>query len=103
MFIIIIIIIRYLKLFLSHHESYSILEKDMYKALDKTKPCDTFLPQIDYSARVLYKTRLHSWNTQCSQKVTRVCTNPISVYHILLECPIKTALFKKDGYMTYFM
>ena len=26
------------------------------------------------------------------------CTNPISVFHILLECPITTALFKKDGY-----
>ena len=25
-------------------------------------------------------------------------TNPLSVYHILLECPITTALFNKDGY-----
>ena len=26
-----------------------------------------------------------------------ICTNPISVYRILLECPITTALFKKEG------
>ena len=30
--------------------------------------------------------------------MTCICTNPLSVYHILLECPITIALFKKDGY-----
>ena len=27
-----------------------------------------------------------------------ICTNPLLVHHILLECPITTALFNKDGY-----
>ena len=32
-----------------------------------------------------------------SPDVTCICTNPISVNHILLECPITTELFRKDG------
>ena len=30
--------------------------------------------------------------------MTSIGTNPLSVYHIQIECPITTALFKKDGY-----
>ena len=30
--------------------------------------------------------------------MTCICINPLSVYHILLECPITRALFNTDGY-----
>ena len=85
------------KLLLSHHDIYSILKKAMRKDLDKNKPAILSFPR--YLARVIYKIRLNSWNTKFSKRVTQpICTNPISVYHILLECPITTALLKKDGY-----
>ena len=41
---------------------------------------------------------LNSWNTKYSQNVTCVCKNILSVKHILLECPITTELFQKNGY-----
>ena len=30
--------------------------------------------------------------------MTRVCKNTLSINHILLECPITTELFQKNGY-----
>ena len=48
--------------------------------------------------RVIYKLRLNSWKTKYSQNVTCVCKNILSVKHILLECPITTKLFQKNGY-----
>ena len=68
----------------------------MYTDLDRNK--SVILPCPRYLARVIYKIHLNYWNTNYSQKVTCICTNPLSVYHILLECPITAALFKKDGY-----
>ena len=46
---------------------------------------------ILYLARVIYKICLNSRNTKYSQNV-------LSVKHILLECPITTELFQKNGY-----
>ena len=51
-----------------------------------------------YLARVIYKLHLNSWNTKYSQNVTCVSKNILSVKHILLECPITTELFQKNGY-----
>ena len=51
-----------------------------------------------YLARVIYKLRLNTWNTKYSQNVTCVCKNILSIKHILLECPITTELFQKNGY-----
>ena len=51
-----------------------------------------------YLARVIYKLRLNSWNSKYLQNVTCVCKNVFSVQHILLECPINTELFQKNGY-----
>ena len=78
------------------HESYSILEKAMYKDLDKNRPAILSCPR--YLARAIYKIRLNSWREKNSQQVTCICTNPVSDYHILLERPITTALFQKDEY-----
>ena len=33
-----------------------------------------------------------------SQNITCVCKNILSVKHILLECPVTTELFQKNGY-----
>ena len=82
---------------LSYHEIYAILKNSMYKDIDKNKP--SILSGPIYSARLIYKFRLNSSNTKYSQKVTCISTNPISVYHVLPECPIITALFKKDRYV----
>ena len=51
-----------------------------------------------YSARVIYKLRLNSWNTKYTKNVTCICKNILSIKHILLECPITTELFQKNGY-----
>ena len=39
-----------------------------------------------------------AWNTKYSQNVTCVCKNMLSLKHILLECPITTCYFRKNGY-----
>ena len=51
-----------------------------------------------YLARVIYKLRLNSWNTKYSHNVTCLCKNILPVKHILLECPITTELFQKNGH-----
>ena len=67
--------------------------------INKLKKSKLAIPSCSrYLARVLYKLRLNSWNTKYSQNVTCVCKNILSVKHILLECPITTELFQKNGY-----
>ena len=56
--------------------------------------CSRYLARVIY----IYKLRLNSWNTKYSQNVTSVCKNTLSVKHMLLECPITTELFQKNGY-----
>ena len=88
--------ISYNHLLLSSHGIASILHKTVYKELEKSKSA---IPSCSgYLARVIYKLRLNSWNTKYSQNVTYVCKNTLSVKHILLECPITTGLFQKNGY-----
>ncbi len=83
-------------LLLSSHEINSLLKKTVYKQIEKSKFA---IPSCSrYLARVIYKLRLNSWNTKYSQNVTCVCKNILSVKHILLECPITTELFQKNGY-----
>ena len=83
-------------LLLSSHEINSLLKKTEHKQTEKSK---SETPSCSrYSARVLYKLRLNSWNTKYSQNVTCVCKNILPVKHILLECPITTELFQKNGY-----
>ena len=89
----------YRNLLLSSHEIISILEKTVYKQIEEKKKVNlrSLLVQGIF-ARVIYKLRLNSWNTKYSQNVTYVCKNILSVKHILLECPITTELFQKNGY-----
>ena len=83
-------------LLLSSHEINSLLKKTVYKQIEKSKSA---IPSCSRNlARVIYKLRLNSWNTKYSQNVTCVCKNILSVKHILLECPITTELFQKNGY-----
>ena len=71
-------------------------EKNVYKQIEKSKFA---IPSCSrYVTRVIYKLRLNAWNTKYSQNVTCVCKNILSVKHILLECPITTELFQKNGY-----
>ena len=86
----------YNNLLLSSHEIISILEKNEYKQTEKSKLA---IPSCSrHLARVIYKLRLNTWNTKYSQNVTYACKNILSVKHILLECPIITELFQKNGY-----
>ena len=83
-------------LLLSSHEINSLLKKTVNKPIEKNKFA---IPSCSrYLARVIFKLRLNSWNTKYSQNVTCVCKNILSVKHILLECPITTELFQKNGY-----
>ena len=85
-----------LGLLLSSHEINSLLKKTVYKQIEKSK---YLIPSCSrYLARVIHKLRLNSWNTKYSQNVTCVCKNILFVKHILLECPITTELFQKNGY-----
>ena len=83
-------------LLLSSHEINSLLKKTVYKQIEKSKFA---IPSSSrYLARAIYKLRLNSWNTKYSQNVKCVCKNILSVKHILLEGPITTELFHKNGY-----
>ena len=84
--------ISYSSLLLSSHEITSILEKTVYKILKKVNLRHLLVQ------RVIYKFHLNSWNTKYSQNVTCACKNVLSVNHILLECPVTTELFHKNGY-----
>ena len=68
----------------------------LYKEIEKSKFA---IPSCSrYLVRVIYKLRLNYWNTKYSQNVTCVCKNILFIKHILLECPITTELFQKNGY-----
>ena len=88
----------YSNLLLSSHEIISILEKNVYKQIEKKKKliCNTFL--FEAFSKSNYKLRLNTWNTKYSQNVTCICKNILSIKHILLECHITTELFQKNGY-----
>ena len=81
---------------LSSHEIISTLEKNVYKQIEKS---EFVVPSfLRYLARVIYKLRLNTWNTKYLQNVICVCKNILFVKQILLECPVTTELFQKNGY-----
>ena len=85
----------YNNLLLSSHKITSILEKTVYKQIEKST---SEIPSCSgYLARAIYKLRLNSWNTKYSQYLTCVCKNILSVKHILLESPIITVTSEKNG------
>ena len=84
-------------LLLSSHEINSLLKKTVYKQIEKSKFATPSCSR--YSARLIYKLRLNSWNTKYLQNVTCVYKIILFVKHILLECPITvTELFQKNWY-----
>ena len=75
-------------------EFNSLLKKTVYKQIEKSKPA---IPSCSrYLARVIYKLRLNSWNTNYSQNLTCVCKkyllNTYCLNVLLLQ------LFQKNGY-----
>ena len=86
----------YSNLLLSSHEIISVLEKNVYKQIEKSKFA---IPSCSrYLARVIYKLRLNTRDTKYSHNVTCVCKNALSIKHIILECPITTELFQTNEY-----
>ena len=73
--------ISYNNLLLLSHEIASVLEKTVYKKLEKSKSA---IPSCSmYLARVICKFHLNSWNTKYLQTVTCVRKNILSVNHIM--------------------
>ena len=77
---------------LIHYLRRLYINKQIEKSKSAIPSCSRYL------ARVIHKLRLNLWKTKYSQNVTCVCKNILSVKHILLECPITTELFQKNGY-----
>ena len=48
-------------------------------------------------ARIVYKLRLNSWNTKFSSNVTCSCSQKLSVFQLLLDCPILQQLYADNG------
>ena len=66
-------------LLLSSHEIISVLEKNVYKQIEKKKNKKIAIPSCSrYLARVIYNLHLNTWNTKYSQNVTCVCKNILS-------------------------
>ena len=79
------------RLKLDKHEINSLLENYMNneKLPAKTK---VLLCQRSLSS-IIYKMRLNSWKTKFSMDVECACGLPLSIQHILFECPILTSLY----------
>ena len=78
-------------LLLSFHEINSLLKKTVYKQIETNKSA---IPSCSrYLARVIYQ--LHG--TLNIHRISHAFVK-ISVKHILLERPITTELFQKNGY-----
>ena len=87
--------ISYNNLLLSSHESTSILEKTVYKQIEKRRSKFAIPSCSRYLARVIYNLRLNSRNSKYSQNVTCVCKKYLlNTYYFngLLQ------LFQKNGY-----
>ena len=83
----------YSNLLLSSHEIISMLEKNVYKQIEKSKFA---IPSCSrHLARVIYKLRLNTWNTKYSQNVTCVCKNIISVKHNYYNVLLPQSYFRK--------
>ena len=76
--------ISYNNLELSYREIASVLEKTVKNFKNKSA-----IPSCSrYLARVLYKLRLNSWNTQYSQNVTCICENILlNTYYLNVLLP----------------
>ena len=88
----------YSNLLLSSHVIISVLEKTVYKQIEKKKKyiCNTLL--FEFFSKINLQVTSKYMKHKYSQNVTCVCKNILSVKHILLECPITTELFQKNGY-----
>lgn len=73
-------------------EIFSIPER-LYTDLDKNKPAILSCSFV----KVLYEVGLKSWNSKYTQNVTNICMKPLSVSHMLFDCPVTTELFLEDG------
>jgi len=80
---------------LSSYEIHSKLMKCIHsKIIEKHYqqfPCPRKLEIL------IHKLRLNAWNTKYSKNVTCCCSIPLSVHHLLFDCPILLDMYKRRG------
>ena len=81
---------------LSNHELISLLEKSMQQRfILKRQNATSFCSR--YFASLIYRLRCNAWKTKYVPNVVCICSQQISVHHIIFECPSLTAIFQDSG------
>ena len=94
-FVVVVVVAALLLLFSSAFYLKSLCRKSL-KKLSAIPSCSRYL------AGVILKLRLNSWSTKYPQNVTCICTNALSVNHILLLL-LPKSYFKKMGMTLLFV
>ena len=80
---------------LSCHEMITSIEKSFYKEKGKSNlsilPCPRFLSSI------LFRFRCNALTTKFVPNIFCVCSDQLSVQHIIFDCPVINALFQSNG------
>jgi hypothetical protein len=80
----------------SQHEQVAVIEKYVRKKNDFNKVFKNIFTSRNLSA-LAFKLRLNSWKTKFSQNVTCACSLPISIDHLLFDCPLLNAAYVSKG------
>jgi ribonuclease HI len=59
-----------------------------------SKSTKLFCPR--YIASLIYKLRLNAWNTKFSKNILCTCLQPLSIPHVLYECPVLTQIYDEN-------
>ena len=78
---------------LSKHEYYSMINKFMYKGLNK---CHT--PTVSRNiASLIYKFKLNTWKTKFCKSVNCICDQKFSICHAIFDCPKLKVLYDRHN------
>ena len=80
---------------LEKHEINSLLENTIRK--EKLPSTSKILSCSRSLSSLIYKIRLKSWKTKFTKNVYCTCGLPISIEHILFDCPVLSTLYSRSG------
>ena len=65
----------------------SNFQKTPFKSLSSSRSNDA----------IIYKIRLNAWNTKYSKNITCTCSEPITIHHLVFDCPVLKDLYRNKG------
>ena len=77
----------------SFHEMYTLFYKYFHKDCVST----TIIPFSRPISRLIYKLKLNTWRTKFVKNITCMCSEKITINHIIFDCPQLLTLYEKHG------